>query len=163
MPAVSRVVLLAKTRQTFFEHPVLDGDLRHDLLQLAVLRAEFLDFVTGRLPTRVSSQLLLASLEEVLAPAVLQVGRDALSAAQLRDTLLSAQPLEHDPDLLLRSELSTGPTADLTNCGFRGLLLRSRHMETLLGVRGPRKVSLRLGHPNVRLLLTGNIGRNMGP
>ena len=53
-------------------------------------------------------------------------------------------------------ERPTRAPADLSHGGFGGLLLRSRHGETLLGVRTPRKVSLSLGYPNARLHLTGN-------
>jgi hypothetical protein len=49
--------------------------------------------------------------------------------------------LEHDPDLLLWSELPSSPTADLPHCRFAGLLLL-RHTETLLGVLNPVKCLL---------------------
>jgi hypothetical protein len=141
MPCASRVVLLAKSRQTFFEHPVLERDLGNDLLQLAILGAELLDFIARRPPDGVSSQLLLASLQEVLAPAVVEVGRDALPATQLRDALLAPQPFEYDPDLLLRRELPTGSSADFTDCGLRRLL-PLRRIETLFWVPGPMKCLL---------------------
>ncbi len=93
MRSVSRGVLLAKTRQTFFEYAVLERDLGDHFLQLSVLSPELLDFVAGGFPDRVSYQLLLARLQEVLAPAVVEVGRDALATAQLGDALLSSRPL----------------------------------------------------------------------
>ena len=139
MPSVSRVVLLAKTRQTFFEHPILEGELGHHLLQLTVFRAQLLDFVAGGFPSRIPGQLLLAGFQEVLAPAVVEVCCDALSAAEFRDALLTPQPLENDPDLLLRCEFPAGTAADLTHCRFGGLLLVSGHVETLLGVLNPVK------------------------
>ncbi len=141
MPSASRVVLLSKTRQTFFESPVLECDLGHHLLQLAVLGAEILDLITGRLPDRVTGQLLLACLQKLLAPAVVEVRRDALSATQLRDALIPPQPFEYDPDLLLRRELPTGSSANFTDCGLRRLL-PLRPIETLLWVLGPMKCLL---------------------
>ena len=87
-------------------------------------------------------QLLLARLQEVLAPAVIQVRRDALSAASLRDALFTAQSLEHDPDLLFRCELPTRPATDLTHYRFGGLLLLGGHVETLPGVSDPAKCLL---------------------
>jgi len=70
--------------------------------------------------------------------------------------LLTPEPVEHDPDLLLGGELPPGPAADLTHCRFGRLLLLPCHVETLPGGSSPREVSLSLGHPDVRLLLTGN-------
>ncbi len=65
------------TRQTFFEYPVLERDLSNHFLQFPVLASQVPDFVTGGFPNRVACQLLLARLEKVLAPAVVEVGRDA--------------------------------------------------------------------------------------
>jgi hypothetical protein len=119
------------TRQAFLEHPVLERDLGHHLLQLSVLRPQFLDLVAARLSNGIPRQLLLAGFEKVLAPAVVEVRRDALSAAQLGDALLTAQALEYDPDLLFRGKLPAGPAADLTYRRIRGfsrtLLSRSPH------------------------------------
>jgi hypothetical protein len=44
----------------------------------------------------------------------------------------------------------------VANAACGGLLLLLAHLETLLGGVGPRKVSLDLGRPQVRKLLTGN-------
>ncbi len=63
-------------RQTFFENTVVERDLGNDLLQLAVLGPEILDFIARRFTNRVACQLLLAGFEEVLAPAVIQVRHD---------------------------------------------------------------------------------------
>jgi hypothetical protein len=45
-------------------------------------------------------QTLLAGLQELLRPAVVQVLVDAFLAAQLRDTRLTAQALQHNTYLL---------------------------------------------------------------
>jgi hypothetical protein len=42
------------SRQTFFEHAVLQRDLRDDFFQLAVLRAEIFDFIARRFAYRVA-------------------------------------------------------------------------------------------------------------
>ncbi len=52
-----------------------------DLVQLAVLGSQLFHFVARGLTDRIASQLLLAGFEEVLAPAVVQIRRDAFSAA----------------------------------------------------------------------------------
>jgi len=55
-----------------------------------------------RLPLAVPDKPLLPRLEEVLAPSVVEVGRDALPPAQGSDAGLAMQPLRHDPNLILR-------------------------------------------------------------
>ena len=77
------------TRQTFFEHAVLERDLGNHFLQLAILASQVLDFVAGGFPDRISSQLFLPRLEKVLAPSVIQVPGDAFAPTQVRDALLA--------------------------------------------------------------------------
>jgi hypothetical protein len=130
------------TRQTFFEHAVAERDLGHDFLELPILRAQSLHFVAGRFANGVTSQLLLARFEKVLAPAVVEVRGDAFTTTQFRDTLLASKALEHNADLLLGGELATRAATDLANCGFSGLLAFLAHVETLLGGRSPVKCLL---------------------
>ena len=129
------------TRQTFFEHAVLERDLSNDFLELPVLASQIFDFVAGRFSDRVASQLLLARFEKVLAPAVVEVRSDAFSATQAGDALLASQPFEYDADLLFGRELSSGAAPDLAHRRFGGLLLLG-HIETLHGVFGPGKCLL---------------------
>jgi hypothetical protein len=96
MPSVSRVVLLAMTRQTFFKNAIAKRDLGHHLLELSVLRAQVLDLITGGFANRVPCQLLLARFEETLAPPIVKIGSDALTSAQLGDTLLATETVEYD-------------------------------------------------------------------
>ncbi len=84
----------------------------------------------------------LARFEEVLAPAIVEVGGNAFAAAQLGDALLTPQPFENDPDLFLRSELPASTATDLPYCRFCRLLLRSCHFETLPGISDPVKCLL---------------------
>jgi hypothetical protein len=50
---------------------------------------------------RIASQALLASLQEVLRPAIVQVLRDPFTATQFGDAVLAAQAFENNPYLLL--------------------------------------------------------------
>ena len=61
------------------------------------------------------------------------------------DALLATQTLEHDPDLLLGSELPAGPTTDLPYRCFGRLLFLVRHLETLVGGLAPIKCLLATG------------------
>src|SRR5262249_34073632 len=65
------------------------------------------------LPRRVPEQPLLPRFEEFLAPAVVQVGRKPLAAAQLRHAFLAPQPLQDNADLLLGGEPAPRPPVDL--------------------------------------------------
>src|SRR5918997_3268785 len=102
-------------RSCFFEQTVLGGGVRHDLLQGTGPSAQGSDLIGGRLPSRVSRQALLAGLQELLGPAVVQVLADALTPAQLGDAVLAAQTLQHDADLLLRRELPACGTPDVAH------------------------------------------------
>jgi len=78
------------TRQTFFEHPVAERQLGDDFFQLAVLRPQLLHLAAGGFAHRVATEPLLARLEEVLAPALVQVRSDPFLPAQLGDALLAS-------------------------------------------------------------------------
>ena len=125
------------TRQTFFEHTVLERDLGDDFLEFPVFASQVLHFVAGGFSDRVASQLLLARLEKVLAPSVVEVRGDALSSTEIGDALLASQTFENNADLLFRRELPSGSTTDLSDRCFACLLLLVRHLDTLLGVTDP--------------------------
>jgi len=125
------------TRQTFFEHTVLERDLGDDFLEFPVFASQVLHFVAGGFSDRVASQLLLARLEKVLAPSVVEVRGDTLSSTEIGDALLASQTFENNADLLFRRELPSGATANLSDCGFTRLLLLVGHLDTLLGVTDP--------------------------
>ena len=74
----------------FFEHTVLERDLRDDFFEFPVLASQILDFVTRGFPDRVSRQLLLPRLEKVLAPSVVEVGSNAFPEAELGNALLAS-------------------------------------------------------------------------
>ena len=98
---------------TFFEHPVLQGQLGHDLLQRVGFATQVLDLVRSGCPGRIARQPLLARLEEVLRPAVIQVLDDPLAPAQLGDALLAAQALQNDADLVFGTEVPSRRTTDV--------------------------------------------------
>jgi hypothetical protein len=90
---------------TFFEQAVLQGQVGHDLLQCGGLTTKILYLAGRRRTRRVTGQPALAGLQELLGPAVIHRGGDALAAAELGDVLLAAQPLQHDADFLFRRVL----------------------------------------------------------
>ncbi len=130
------------TRQTFFEHAVFECDLGDDFFEFSILGPQILDFVASGFADSVACELLLTRFQEILAPALVEVGGNALAAAQFGNTLLTSQPFEDNPNLLLRRELPPGLAADLSYCRFCGLFLRSSHLETLPEASGPVKCLL---------------------
>jgi hypothetical protein len=110
-----RIDILPIRDHAFFEKAVLERGLRQRLFQLACLGLECLDLVGRRLARDVACEPLLAGLEEILGPAVVEVLGDPLLAAQLGDAVLAAQAIEHDADLLLGREMAPGGTSDVSN------------------------------------------------
>jgi hypothetical protein len=86
---------------------------------------------TGRIP----SQPALASLQELLGPAVIHRGGDALATAQLRNTLLAAQPLQHNADLLFRRILPAGLTPNVLQHLFGRRFIRPGFLFHLRSLR----------------------------
>jgi hypothetical protein len=66
---------------------------------------------------------LLASFEEVLAPAVAEVDGDAFTPTRLRDTLLTAKPFENDPNFLFGRELPSCTATNVAHGCLGGRLL----------------------------------------
>ena len=89
-------------RARFFEQPVLQHHLGEQLFELYRPDAQRLDFIRGGLALRITGQSLLAGLQKLLRPTIVQVLVDLLPAAQLRDAFFAAKPLQHDPDIFLR-------------------------------------------------------------
>jgi hypothetical protein len=76
-------------------------------------------------------QASLAGLEEFFAPGVVEIGADALVAAELSDGLLISKAFEDDVNLLLGVVFAPGPAADLSDLRF-GITTASPRHETLL-------------------------------
>src|SRR6478752_3756070 len=89
----------------FFKQAVLQGEIGHDLLQGRGLSTKVLHLAGRCGAGRVARQPALAGLEELLRPAVIHRSGDAFTAAKLRDVLLTAQPFQHDANLLFRRVL----------------------------------------------------------
>jgi hypothetical protein len=68
--------------QIFFEPVVAQVQFGHSLLQIAILALEAGDLIGIGLAYSIARQALLPGFQEVLAPAVIQVGIDAFLAAQ---------------------------------------------------------------------------------
>jgi hypothetical protein len=97
----------------FFEHTVLEGEIGDGLLERSRLNPKVFDLGARCLTCGIARQAALAGLKELLRPAVLQARHDALTAAEFSDTLLAAQTLKHDPDLLFSGMLLPRSTADV--------------------------------------------------
>jgi hypothetical protein len=124
----------------FFQQTVLEGEIGDSLLQGARLAAQLLHFIRGRGARRVARQAPLAGLQELLRPAVVLRRGDALTPAQLRDAVLAAQTIQHDPDLLLGRKMPPRLTPDVLQNLFRCFLLQPRflsHLRSLLSYDEP--------------------------
>jgi hypothetical protein len=122
--------------RAFFKHAVLHQQFGHKFLELVSLRAQPLHFVAGRFACGVACQPLLARLQKVLRPAIIEVLVDALLAAQLSDTVFAAQTRNYDPDFLFCRELPPGRPADVAHRLFRFLRMRIRFRSHLHSSRG---------------------------
>src|SRR5208337_5031211 len=92
----------------FFEQAVLQHQLGQQLLELVSLHPQPLNFIAGRFTRGIAGQPLLARLQEVLGPAIVEVLIDPFLAAQLGRAVLAAQAGDHDPDLVLSREVPAG-------------------------------------------------------
>ena len=128
-----RIDVLPIRDHAFFEQAVLERGFRQRLLELARLGSQRLDLVRSGLARGIASEPLLAGLQELLGPAIIEVLGDAFLAAQLGDAVLAAQPVQDDADLLLSGELPPGGTSDVPN----GLLRALRSLLVSLSHRVP--------------------------
>src|SRR5262245_51322278 len=97
----------------FFEQVILEYRLSHELLESRVFLPQRHHFARRRLTADIPHEPFLTRLEKLFAPAVVQIGRQALFSAQRNDAFFTAQPLEHDPNLLLDGKPPTRLPADL--------------------------------------------------
>ena len=90
--------------------------------QLGSLLAQLLDPVCSRSPNRITRHPPLASLQELLGPAIIDGPGNTLPLAQLGYAVLAAKANQHNPDhVLCRSSASRCP-ADILQNQFRGLI-----------------------------------------
>ena len=64
------------------------------------LAAKVLNVLGVRLSCGITGQTLLASLQKLLRPTVVQILVNTFFAAQLRNAVLASQTFQYDPDLL---------------------------------------------------------------
>src|SRR5271155_4075544 len=88
------------------------------------LRPQLFDLVAGRFTRCIARQPLLARLQEVLGPAIVEVLIDPFLAAQLSHAVLAAQAGDHDPDLVLSREVPAGRPPYVAYRFFRPIRLR---------------------------------------
>jgi hypothetical protein len=80
---------------------VFERQLRYQVLELVGFGPQLCHFPTGGLAQGVVQQSLLASFQKFFAPAVVKIRSDPFAPAQLADPTFPAQPLQHDPDLVI--------------------------------------------------------------
>src|SRR6516165_10111625 len=127
--------LLPIPAHAFFKQAVLQGEIGHDLLQGGGLTTKVLHLAGRRGAGRVARQPALAGLEELLGPAVIHRGGDALPATKLRDVLLAAQAFQHDADLLFRRVLPARLAPNSLQYLFRRRFLRPGFLFHLRSLR----------------------------
>ena len=108
------------------------------LLEVAHLVAQVLDLTRRRLACGIARKPLLASLEELLRPAVIQTLGDPFPAAQLSDAVLAMQARQHDPDLLFGRILLARPAPDIPHRLISGLSRTHRFLSHLRSLRSRR-------------------------
>jgi len=99
----------------FFKQAIFQHGLGPGLLQLHGLLTQALDLVTGGLALSVARQSVAASLQKLLAPAVILELVQPLAAAQLRDAVLAAKSLQYHADFVFRAELAPRPALDVAD------------------------------------------------
>ena len=85
----------------FFQPVRLQGQFADQMLELPVLPLELMNLLPGGIPHTVPGQSLLPGLHEFLGPRVVGVRLEALPPAQVTHRRLTAEPLQHDTNLLL--------------------------------------------------------------
>src|SRR5215468_1093767 len=121
------------------------------------LRTQPLDIIAARFACSIAGQPLLACLQEVLGPAIVEVLVDAFLAAQLGDAVLAAQAGDHDPDLVFSRKVPPGRPPNIAYCLLRlirvPLDFRS-HLPLLPRLKMSQKSSLTQSPRTVQLVLT---------
>jgi hypothetical protein len=125
-----------RPRVRFFKHAILHQQFGHKLLELVSLRAQPLHFVAGRFACSVACQPLLARLQKVLRPAIIEVLVDA--SLRHSSAMLSSprRPANHDPGFLFCRELPPSRPADVAHGLFRFFRMRIRFRSDLHSSRG---------------------------
>jgi hypothetical protein len=115
MPCQSAALLFPAS---FFQHPILQGQLSHHLLQLLKLTPHLHHFLAVCLTLGIPYQALIPRFQEFLAPLAVKVGLDPFFPAQLGDRVFPPQSFQHDPHLLFRGVLLTRHPVDTPHRRF---------------------------------------------
>src|SRR5690606_17728814 len=113
---------LPHPRSCFFEQAVFQGQVGHAFLESACLPAQVLDLVAGRRTHRITGQAAFAGLHELFRPGVIKALGNALASAQFSNAVLTAQSVEHNPDLVLGGKVPPRRTADILDHLLGGFL-----------------------------------------
>ena len=89
--------------QTFFEPVIAQLQLSHRLLKVGMLALEAADLIGVGCPGSIAREPLLASCQEILAPAVIQIGIDAL--ARRHSAAIQLSPLRPSRTILICSSV----------------------------------------------------------
>jgi hypothetical protein len=87
-------------------------------------------------PGRIARQSLLSRLEKIFRPAVIEILDNPLAAAELGDTVLAAQPFQHDADLVFRREVPPGRAPNVFHDLCRRFFRRHGFLSHLRSLRG---------------------------
>ena len=87
-------------RRYFFQQPIFKQHLGQRFFQLCRFAAKAFDFLGIGLSCSITGQTLLASLQKLFRPAVVQVLVDAFFAAQLGNADFTAKTFQYDTYLL---------------------------------------------------------------
>lgn len=111
----------------------------------------------SRRARRVACQAALASFEELLGPAVVHRGCDALAAAQFGDILLTAQPFQHNADFLFRRVVPACLAPNVLHntrsapCGYKRFRAKWIPARVNASKPDPRALSVPIGTEKKRL------------
>jgi hypothetical protein len=98
--AGSGVPWFLPTQYVFFKHTVLERELGDQLLELADLIPQLRHIAAIGLALGIADQALLARIEELFAPGVVEVSGDAFAPAEFTNAGLATQAFEDDADLV---------------------------------------------------------------
>jgi hypothetical protein len=102
----------------FFKQPQLERLLGDNLLEHASFLAQVFNLVGGGRAGCVAGQAALAGLKELLGPGVIHAFGNAFAPAQLGDTGVTAQAIQHDADFVLGGILLPRNPADVAGQPF---------------------------------------------
>ena len=104
---------LPHPRPCSFDRAVFQREIANHDLHVPYLPVKILHLSDGRRAGRVPCQALLAGLEELLRPVMIQALGKGFPPAELGDAVLATKPLQHHTNLLLGRMVLPGRPADV--------------------------------------------------